>query len=329
MAHEIDMSNGRANVAFIGEVPWHGLGQQLTEDSTIDEWQTQAGMDWDIRQSPAMGIDEDTVFAFPERSILYRSDTRAPLSIVSDQYQVVQPKEVLEFYRDLTETAGFKLNTAGVLFGGRKFWALAELGESATLMGRDKIDGYLLLATSCDGSLATAAQFTSVRVVCNNTLTMATRSYDGKRNSIKIPHSRVFNHDDVKAELGVAGDSFDFFIENANTLSLAPASDNAAIEFVNRTLNMLPLNAEMDDEHLKASDSKAGLIILDLYAGGGRGSLLPSALGTYWGLVNAVTEYQDHHRNTKTSDSRLNRTWFGDGAAMKDHAFKLAMDMAA
>jgi len=73
----------------------------------------------------------------------------------------------------------------------------------------------------------------------------------------------------------------------------------------------------------------AKLIILDLYAGGGRGSLLPSALGTYWGLVNAVTEYQDHHRNTKTSDSRLNRTWFGDGAAMKDHAFKLAMEMAA
>jgi len=88
-------------------------------------------------------------------------------------------------------------------------------------------------------------------------LTMAARSYDGKHNSIKIPHSRVFNHDDVKAELGIAGDSFDFFIENANTLSLAPVTNEVAIEFVNRTLNMLPLNAPLDDEHLKASDSKA------------------------------------------------------------------------
>ncbi|WP_163110586.1 DUF932 domain-containing protein, partial [Acinetobacter baumannii] len=81
-----------------------------------------------------------------------RSDTRAPLSVVSARYQVVQPLEVLDFYRDLTEVGGFELETAGVLKEGRKFWALAKTGQTGTLKGKDKVDGYLLLATACDGT---------------------------------------------------------------------------------------------------------------------------------------------------------------------------------
>src|SRR3546814_12556175 len=111
--------------------------------------------------------------AFPEQKVLYRSDTKAPLAVVSKRFQVVQPGEILEFYRDLTEVGGFELETAGVLREGRKFWALARTGQSVSLKGRDRVDGYLLLATACDGTLATTAQFTSVRVVCKNTLSIA------------------------------------------------------------------------------------------------------------------------------------------------------------
>ncbi|WP_414616819.1 DUF932 domain-containing protein, partial [Stenotrophomonas muris] len=92
---------------------------------------------------------------------------------VSKRFKVVQPGEILEFYRDLTQHSGFELETAGVLKGGKKFWAMARTGQSTSLKGRDRVDGYLLLATACDGTLATTAQFTSVRVVCNNTLQIA------------------------------------------------------------------------------------------------------------------------------------------------------------
>ncbi len=77
--------------------------------------------------------------------------------MVSARYQVVQPKQVLEFYRDLTEVSGYELETAGVLKAGRKFWALARTGKSSALKGNDVVNGYLLLATSCDGTLATTA----------------------------------------------------------------------------------------------------------------------------------------------------------------------------
>lgn len=96
--------------------------------------------------------------------------------MVSQRYKVVQPREVLEFYRDLSEVAGFELETAGVLKAGRRFWALARTGKSTALKGNDTVHGYLLLATSCDGTLATMAIPTSVRVVCNNTLAVACKA---------------------------------------------------------------------------------------------------------------------------------------------------------
>jgi phage/plasmid-like protein (TIGR03299 family) len=164
-------------MAYAGDKPWHGLGNKLATPQPIEMWKRQAGMDWMIEESEVRYITGNhtvgAIHSFPEQKVLYRSDTKRPLAVVSKRFQVVQPEEVLEFYRDLTEHAGFELETAGVLKEGRKFWALARTGQSATLKGKDQVNGYLLLATACDGSLATTAQFTSVRVVCNNTLQIA------------------------------------------------------------------------------------------------------------------------------------------------------------
>ena len=167
------------SIAYVGERPWHGLGNRLEPDQPIDVWKRNAGMDWTIEESEVRFITGGnsngigTISAFPEQKVLYRSDTKAPLSVVSKRFHVVQPSAILEFYRDLTAVGGFELETAGVLREGRKFWALAKTGQSTLLKGRDRVDGYLLLATACDGTLATTAQFTSVRVVCNNTLAIA------------------------------------------------------------------------------------------------------------------------------------------------------------
>lgn len=172
MAHQIE------NMAYIGTTPWHGLGSRLTEKQPLEVWQREAGMDWQIQESPvhfkADAIGHlGSIHSFPAQKVLFRSDTKAPLSVVFQRYQVVQPREVLEFYRDLTERSGYELETAGVLKDGRKLWALARTGQSTALKGSDVVNGYLLLATSCDGTLATTATPTTIRVVCNNTLTIA------------------------------------------------------------------------------------------------------------------------------------------------------------
>lgn len=111
------------------------------------------------------------------RFVLMRSDTEEALSVVSGDYHMVQPKEVLEFYRDLVATCGYSLETAGALNGGKKVWALARTGMAEGIgdkgQDQDQLAAYLLLATSCDKTLATTVAFTSIRVVCQNTLSFA------------------------------------------------------------------------------------------------------------------------------------------------------------
>ncbi|MGL6250281.1 MAG: DUF932 domain-containing protein, partial [Billgrantia desiderata] len=215
MAHQIEQ------MAYVGDTPWHGLGQQLSRHQPLEVWRQQAGMDWHIEESPVRFIADGaghlgSIHSFPEQKVLYRSDTRAPLSVVSQRYKVVQPEEVLEFYRDLTEYAGYELETAGVLKGGRKFWALARSGLGTALKGQDQVNAYLLLATSCDGSLATVATPTSVRVVCNNTLTIAV---DGMSQGVKVPHSTEFNPQRVKQQLGISVAQWDDFMYRMKTLA--------------------------------------------------------------------------------------------------------------
>lgn len=194
MAHLID------SIAYTGQTPWHGLGNHLPPQQSLDVWLQAAGMDWTIEQSDVLYQGSSGLHTYPDSKVLYRTDTLAPLSVVSQRYNVVQPHEVLHFYQDLVEAGGFELETAGSLKGGRKLWALAKTGQDLVLKGGDLVKSYLLLATSCDGTLCTTAQFTSVRVVCNNTLQVAVGNQTG---AIKVPHSIQFDASAVKQALGL------------------------------------------------------------------------------------------------------------------------------
>ncbi|CAD5107467.1 hypothetical protein PSEWESI4_01740 [Pseudomonas carbonaria] len=104
-------------------------------------------MDWQILESPTHfksdAVDHlGTIHSFPEQKVLYRPDTKAPLSVVSQRYHTVQPEEVLEFYRDLTEVSDYELETASVLKGGRKLWALARTGQGTSIRGNDQVNGW-------------------------------------------------------------------------------------------------------------------------------------------------------------------------------------------
>lgn len=338
MAHEIIFDETRQiyPMTFVGDTPWHGLGQRLEPGQPLEVWAEAAGMDWDILRSPltfgtpvkATGRQNNR-FIFPSREALIRSDNHGPLSIVSDKYQIVQPREVLEFFRDLTEAGGFTMNTAGVLFGGTKFWALAEIGAEARIMGQDKIGGFLLLGTSCDGSLATTAKFTSVRVVCNNTLSFAVDQDGAARGSVRIPHSRSFDPDMVKAELGLAQASFDSFIKKVNITAKRKVTDSEAMTFLMKCFHVTQEGEELTPEILFPGEAKTVKKCLELFKGDGKGSNLKSADGTAWGLVNAVTEFIDFHKNTRIDDTRFSAAMFGDTSNIKDKAFEMALELAA
>ena len=129
--------NGFAEMAYVGEKPWHGLGQELVAGADLATWKQAAGMDWTVQRGVvryATERDGDLgLMQMPEQHVLFRQDTKQALGIVSPKYKVVQPGEVLEFFRDLTDANGYMLNTAGTLFDGKRFWALAAIGSAATV----------------------------------------------------------------------------------------------------------------------------------------------------------------------------------------------------
>ncbi|MGR2682588.1 DUF932 domain-containing protein [Chromobacterium haemolyticum] len=314
------------SMAYVGQQPWHGLGNQLSEHQPIEVWQREAGMNWSIESSDVRFVtgtgNIGAIHAFPDQKVLYRSDTKEPLSVVSARYQVVQPLEILEFYRDLTEVGGFELETAGVLKNGRKLFALAKTGQSAALKSKDTVNGYLLLATACDGTLATTAQFTSVRVVCNNTLQIALGDGTG---AVKVPHRSQFDAQAVKRQLGIAISSWDAFIARTKALAERKVSDSAAEAFLRRVLNYSTPNVA--DRDALAVNERAIKAVGQLYAGRGKGADLASASGTAWGLLNAVTEYADHHRRARSDDHRRDAAWFGAGATLKQKAWDEALKL--
>lgn len=317
MAHEVQ------TMAYVGQEPWHGLGSRLVPKQPIEVWQRQAGMDWTIKETPVLfNVSEDGglhVKAHSESRVLYRSDSQMALSVVGSRYQVVQPAEVLEFYRSLVSVGGFELETAGVLKGGKKLWALAKTGQETILKGNDKVKAYLLLATSCDGTLSTTAQFTSVRVCCGNTLQMAVGNTKG---AVKVPHSTQFDPEAVKKELGIGVSTWETFMAEIKTMSERKLNKFEAMNYLVKVLGDpdVPL---ADQPNQKALQS-----VHALFQGQGKGSELQAANGTVWGLLNGVTEYVDQHRRARSQDYRMDSAWFGQGAAIKDKAFQEAMKLA-
>ncbi|ATG88323.1 DUF932 domain-containing protein [Methylomonas koyamae] len=322
MAHLVEQ------MAYVGDVPWHGLGNLLAPKQPLEVWAKQAGMDWQIQETPVRFTSNTAgnlgeIHSFDDHKVLYRSDSKQALSVVSKRYQVVQPREVLEFYRDLTEVAGYELETAGVLKGGKKFWALAKTGQAAALKGSDLIHGYLLLATSCDGTLATTATPTTIRVVCNNTLTIAVK---GATQAIKVPHSTKFDAQAVKQQLGIAVSQWDTFMYRMRTLAERKVKSHEAMNYFLRVLCDTP---SANGEPVTLSNERALKKVQSLYEGAGHGADLESAKGTAWGLLNAVTEYVDHEKRARSTESRLDSAWFGQGANLKQRALDTALQLAA
>lgn len=346
MAHEIaTQTNGKAAMAYVGQTPWHGLGQKVTQGAPIETWMQEAGFDWKAVKADVLYRPEGVTspLTMPGSSVIYRDDSQTPLAVVGSDYQIVQPREVLEFFRDLTESGGWHIHTAGILREGRKLWALARNHtEGFVGQGHDKVRGNLLMATSLDGSMKTHCGMTAIRVVCANTV-RAALSADG-HNMVKVSHRSVFDADAVKAELGLARESFELFMQRARKLAESPVGQDLARDVL-RELFGKPTILEAEPVKVaagtidgsefkqllarpvstpKVRENRNVSAALELFNGAGMGADMPTAQGTAWGLLNAVTQHVDHAMG-RGPNTRLDSAWFGKGADLKTKAMELLL----
>ncbi|KKK71094.1 hypothetical protein LCGC14_2917390, partial [marine sediment metagenome] len=338
--HDIDFTKNAPAIAYTGGTPWHGYGQVMLPDQTLADWIIAAGLDYKVLERPVGWIAPfiegvkttlETLgkpAVYPKhvpikgRKALIRDDVNICLSIVSDRYKPIQPKEIMQFFESLVKDEGFKMHTAGALMDGKRIWALAETGKEFALKGLDRIGAYLLLTTSYDGSSATTAQFTSIRVVCNNTLSFSlNRGENQTEGIVRVPHTTEFISADVKGQLGLT-EGWVQFQDNVIQLADYKVSKRQAIEF------FLELMGVTEDEAAEGKQLQNVKKLLSFYESA-PGSQYMSSKNTTWGLVNAVSYFTDHGRRAQNNGTRFNSAAFGDGARLKKQAFSKALKMAA
>ena len=331
MPHLIDTTTGRAAMAFVGEAPWHKLGQRLTVGADLETWRHEAGLAYSVERTPVLfqrahAGAADRIEAMEGRDVLYRSDTGAALSVVSRSgYHVVQPGEVLEFFGRLAEAGGFVLETAGALSDGKRVWGLAKVNDGAPVVGQDTVRPYLLLATSYDGTMATTAKFTVIRVVCHNTLTMAAGSDTGVQSEqdatvgpgvqcVRVPHMKKFDAGAVRQQLGIVLTAWDRWLVQARLLAQVDVTESQADQFMADLLLSVQA-APKGKPQLDVRASRSYKRLMDLFGGAQIGADLCGTKSA-WALLNAVTDYVDHERG-RSDDTRMTSAWFGAGEGLK------------
>jgi phage/plasmid-like protein (TIGR03299 family) len=335
MAHAITIrEDGYAEMAYRGDVPWHGLGNPILPDDSVDDIVKKAGMEWDIRPQPHMFVKSNGSFGVAPNSIdLIRADTEMYLASVSDKYHVVQPRDVVEFFAETVKSKDMRIITAGTLHEGRRFWAMAEPtdpSEATTKIGGrdvDKIVNNVLITSSVMGE-ATRVIPTSIRVVCQNTLSMATSD---SASGIRQTHRTPLDVESLQRELGIHTTQWKAFKENAERLLQFAISQETAKEILAETLRQ-----SMTTEAVKkiAKDSKSfdkGVEeLMHLYYKGQGASP-----GTAWGVLNAVTERFTHgsalqkRGRVASSTTKFWSSTAGADAKTKVFAMNMLLDLAA
>lgn len=310
--HEIEMVNGQAAMVYSGETPWHGLGTKVDANSTTEQLLKAAYLDWTVDKVPAY-IDIDGEKVLTGSQALVRSSDSAILSMVSDNWNPVQNTEAFEFFQEFIDNGDMEMHTAGSLKSGTIVWALAKVKESFELFGGDLVESYLLFTNPHQFGKAIDVRFTPIRVVCNNTLSMALRN--NAEHQVSITHRSAFNAEQVKTTLGLAHMRLDEYKEAAEYLGKVRYNAEQMSKYFTKLFpktNGADGISRLGQEMMDAVEVQPGAKFAE---------------GSFWQLFNAVTYVADHQAAT-TRDNRLYNAWYGQMRQKKQAALQLAVKMA-
>lgn len=316
MAHEIEEINGVAQMAYAGDLPWHGLGVKVPADLTPIQMLDAAGLNWSVEKVPAYAKIAGKQVKVGQ-SALVRSSDNSILDVVSEDWNPVQNEEAFEFFNEFVAAGDMEMHTAGSLKNGTIVWGLAKVKESFELFKGDKIDSYLLFSNFHRYGFSTDVRFTPIRVVCNNTLTLSLNS--SVERMAKISHRKVFEPSNVKEMLGIATHKLAKYKEMASFLGSKKAKEEDIIEYFCRIFPVSGSNGNKRKEVSK--NALTAFEILDSQPGA------EFAPGTWWQPFNAVTYLTDHLAG-RSADTRLASAWYGSNKTLKTKALELAIEMA-
>lgn len=313
MAHELEMVAGKAQMAYVGDVPWHGLGTKVDPNLSPKEFQIVAGLDWRVEEVDSFVEFNGRKIPTGQKALVRDVDGRV-LTQVGKNWHPVQNDEAFDFFAEFVEAGDLEMHTAGSLKNGEIIWALAKATSSFTLFGGDTVEQYFLFSNPHQYGKSIDIRTTPTRVVCNNTLTMALSG--AARNGVKVSHRKAFDAEEVKQLLGLADMKLDRYKEAAEYLGSKRLTDAVVKQYFGELLG----TSNKVEGELSRNGNRA-MELLDTQPGA------EYASGTLWSAVNAVT-YLTNHEMGRSADTRMQSTWFGANQKLNIKAMNLALEMA-
>jgi phage/plasmid-like protein (TIGR03299 family) len=304
MAHEVEsMFSARLT-------PWHRLGTVTEDVLTAKEAIVAAGLDWEVEKREifrkrATVTDDGVTESYeviPDRFELVRTSDEQMMTIVSDVYKPFQNSGAFDFMDTLVDDGKAKYETAGSLRGGRVVFVTMKTPTHIQLPGDDKVETYLLLRTTHDGSGRISVHVVTVRVVCMNTLTWA---INGAKSSWGVTHTA-----DVATKIHQARESLGLTFKYDEAFE-AEALRLVDIKVSDRKIQAF-LESALRDRPGKEAEVKAAMENYKTSPTVG-----PDLVGTGWGAINGISEYFEHVKDNKSGQALFMRVIDGEQAKIR------------
>ena len=315
MAHGITETD---KVAFSRTPAWHGLGTVTDHMMTPDEAYELAGLDWEVELHPvAANLPDGSTIDLPQTRALVRQDTRKVLGTTGLIYKPYQNRELKSFLKAVVgEGAG--IESCGSLWGGQKVWFLVNTRHSFEVLPNDEVKSYLLFVNGHADCMA-QAMGTGVRVVCQNTMTMAMG--DGTRvRGHRIRHDGRLhdNIEEAKVALKLAAASADRMKVEAEALVRKQLKTDELAAFFAGIVRDMEVGEKREKEVLTQFHT---LLESDT-------NTMTGMRGTAWAAFNTYTEWLDHQPRRMSAMSRFDSNLMGEGARLKNEAWRTLLSTA-
>lgn len=296
------------------EPAWHGLGLVVPDTAltAAEVLLLVPELAAEVVQAPLAAIlpDGRTITIPNYLANVRMTATPASVGVVQGRYHILQSVDAFTFMDDLVDSGEAKYKTAGTLKGGAVQWMLMEIPGEVELAGMssERVNRYIFLSNSHDGSSRVTVAATDVRIVCQNTLSLAlstsprkfqakhTKSLDGRMQEARKALQVSFTYTEALSDLAdkLLHTTWDEGKFNAFLNSLVPLADAGD--------DPNPTSTNKETRRTTVRDT-----IVNLYRFSPN---LKPVRDTAWAALNAVIEYNDHHmtrKNTQTSSKEENR----------------------
>lgn len=329
MAHELNYNAKKGTYSFAShaEKAWHGLGQIVSNAMTAEEAIKNANLDYEVEKRQIFTKTNDNedveVSGFWATQ---RTDTNDVLGVVRSRYEVVQNKDAFLFFDSIVDEGEAIYETAGVLGKGERIFLLAKLPDDFVI-GNEKIDRYILLYNSHDGSSSIVAGLTNIRVVCNNTLQAALRKIS---NKVLIAHTQGVKErlKEASRVMGISSEYTNAIKDVFNRMVDTKMTEGQMVDYYTKVFKSEYVQTQK--EEAEASTRLKNMVNATMqFALSHPTQTTPEAYGTLWGAYNGISGYYNYIKDFKNPEEKFKAQMFGNAEKKMLKSFDLAEKLLA